>query len=177
MFKKIIKKLSNFKFTALLMTIISSLAGVYAIASLFLYHFAGDVDDRKGLTRLVGFSSTEDGPYVGMILFFMVLATVILSIYVIFNCVPFIKNKEKLSPKKNLLIVGEVSAVSDLVLFILMIVLLITNPQHKDIADYNRWRALLITSLPFGFLSIVGTGLYVVPFLKCNFYMPEIKRD
>lgn len=177
MFNKIIKKLSNFKFTAILATIISSVAGVYAIASLFLYHFAGDVDDRKGLTRLVGFTSTEKGPYVGMVLFFMVLFTVILSIYVIFNCLPFIKNKEKLLPKKNLLVVGSVSAVFELALFIIMIVLLATNPHHKDPNAYNTWVALLITSLPFGFLSIVGSGLYLVPFLKCNFYMPEIKRD
>ena len=72
---------------------------------------------------------------------------------------------------------GKVYKAIKLALFIIMIVLLATNPPHKDPNAYNTWVALLITSLPFGFLSIVGSGLYLVPFLKCNFYMPEIKRD
>ena len=177
MFRNIIKKLNNFKFTAMLMAIISGVAGVYALASFFIYHFAGDPDESvDGLSRIVGFSSTETEPYLGMVLFFMALFTLGISIFIVYSLVPYLKNKEKLTPKKPLLLVGAIGAVFELVLFILMIVLLAKNPPHASHTVDVVWKVLLIISLPFGLASIVGTGLYLIPFLKCDFYMPPIKK-
>ena len=178
MFRKIIKKLNNFRFTAILMACLSGLAAFYALASFFLYHFAGDLDPQsKGLIRNVGFTSTESGPFVGMVLFLAAILSFFTSIYVVYSLVPFIKNKDKIVPKKGLLIAGFVSAVFELVLFVLMIVLLATNPPHESETADVVWKVLLILSLPLGLVSTVGTGLYLIPFLKCDFYMPEIKRN
>ena len=178
MLRKIIKKLNNFRFTSILMACASGLAALYALGSFFLYHFAGDPDPQsKGLIRNTGFSDTLNGPYVGMVLFFAAIITLFISIYVAYSAVPFIKNKEKLNIRKGLLLAGFVSAVFELLLFILMIVLLVKNPAHESATATAVWKALLIVSLPFGLVSTIATGLYLVPFLMCDFYMPEIKRD
>jgi len=170
MFRKIIKKLNNFRFTALLMSCISGLAGIYSLVSFFLYHFAGDLEEvppdeeTEYLARIVGFSSR---PYLGMILFFMAVATLIISILVVYSLVPYLKNKEKLTPRKSLLITGFVSAFTQLGLLILMIVLVATETPNTAVGIY--------LTLPLGVLSIIGLALYIIPYLKCDFYMPEIK--
>lgn len=176
MFRKVIKKLNNLKFTALIAAIISGVSGVYGLASFFLYHFAGDRYYRRGnlFYRFTGFF---EKPFVGMALFFMALFTIVFAIFVICTSLPFIKNKEKLLPKKTFLMAGFIGAFFELALIILMFVLLAQEPQHEKIEVYNTWRALLITSLPFGILSVVGEFLFIFPFLSCDFYLPEIKRD
>lgn len=178
MFRKIIKKLNNFRFTAILMACASGLAALYALGSFFLYHFAGDPDPvSKGLIRNVGFSDTPNGPYIGMVLFFAAIITLIVSLYIVYSTIPFIKNNDKVAIRKGLLLAGFISSIFELLLFVLMIILLVKNPHHEKESVYHLWKALLIVSLPFGFVSTIATGLYLVPFLKCDFYMPEIKRD
>ena len=175
MFSKIIKKFNNFRFTSIFMACASALTGLYALGSFFLYHFSGDLDPQsKGLIRNTGFSNA---PIVGMVLFFAAIIALFVSIYVVYSCVPFIMNKDKLTIRKGLLLAGFVGSVFELLLFVLMIVLLIKNPPHESASTYATWKALLIVSLPFGLVSICATAFYLVPFLKCDFYMPEIKRD
>ena len=55
MFRKIIKKLNNFKFTSLLAMIISSEAALYAIFSFAFFHYAGDLLENENYIRAVGF--------------------------------------------------------------------------------------------------------------------------
>lgn len=174
MLAKIIKKLNNFKFTALLMEIVSGVAALYALASIFLYHFAGPLDPKsKNLVREVGFSNVEGGAYLGMILFFMAIITFFISVFVCYSLIPFVKNKEKTNPRKGLLLAGVVSAVFELVLIIFMILLL-----AKGVADGRGYIKVLIgVTLPFGVLSMIGSGLYIIPWLKCDFYMPQIVQD
>lgn len=167
MYRKIIKKLSNFKFTAMLVAIISGLAGVYGLTSMLLYHFAGPRDDTKVvLYRNVGFS---DKPYLGMVLFFMVVLVVGISAFLVYSMLPYIQNKEKLTPKKGFLLTGFVCAFFELALVVFMIVLAF----YKEVPNT---KAAILATLPIGILTVIGTLLYIIPFLKCEFYMPEIKK-
>lgn len=180
MIKKIIKKLNNFRFTAIVMTIISSVAAVYALSSLLFYHFAGALDE-DGLVRATGFSSekyikvnelgkatTNVGSYLGFALFVAILITLITGIMVAYNCVPYLKNKEKLLPRKGLLITGFVGSFFELVVIVFMILMAVTEHPYTEIGVW--------LTLPLGILSMIGTCLYIVPFLKCDFYMPEISK-
>ena len=62
---------------------------------------------------------------------------------------------------------GFVAGVLEFGLVILMIALLAEHP--------NTLVGIIIT-LPFGILSMIGSLLYIIPWLKCEFYMPEIVR-
>ena len=62
MLKNIIKKLNNFKFSALVMSIVALVGSVYSLTSFFLYHFAGDIMETGAtvdLMRKVGFFDME----------------------------------------------------------------------------------------------------------------------
>ncbi len=166
MFRQIIKKLNDFRFTSILATIISGVAGLYALGSLFLYHFAGPLEEPKHLIRHVGFN---DRPYLGMVLFFGILVTLICAIIVVYMSVPYIKNKEKLTPRKSTILTGFIGAPFELLTIILMIVLAVS--EHPQTA-VGIW-----ITFPIGLLSMCGTALYLIPYLKCDFFMPEIKRD
>ena len=168
MVKNLIKKLNNFKFTSIVMAIVSGVAALYALASLFLYHFAGELEPPKYLVRFVGFSNVENGAYLGMILFFAAIFSLFISIFVLYSLIPFITNKEKVVPKKGLLLAGFISGIFEVVLIIFMILLIAL--------DHPNTLVLIIVSLPFGFASAAGCLLYLLPYLKCDFYMPEIKR-
>ena len=181
MFRKIIKKLNNFKFTATIVAIISAVAGLYSLGALFLYHFAGELDPQsKGLIRFTGFTEyfvkgangveKNIGPYLGMVLFFMALFTIFISIFIVYSLIPYIANKEKLSPRKGLLLTGFIGACFELVLVIFMI-FLAAQKQEAVKTALGIW-----LTLPIGILSTIGTGLYLIPWLKCDFYMPEIIR-
>ena len=167
MFRKIIKKLNNFKFTATLVAIISSLAALYSLGSIFLYHFAGDIDPTsKGLNRFVGFANLPNGALLGMLLFLAAIVALFMSIYIAYSMAPFIKNNEKVSPRKGLLLAGTVSAVFQLILVIFMILLLAKGKPNTKVG--------IIITLPFGILLTIASALYIIPYLKCDFYMPEI---
>ena len=167
MFIKIIKKLNNFKFTSLLAFCISAIAAVYAIFSFAFFHYAGDLLENENYIRAVGFYYHENGGYLSMIVFISCFLSLILSIVVCYGSFPFIMNKEKMMPRKNNLMVGFVSGVLELILVIMMILLLGEHP--------NTLVGIIVT-LPFGILSTIGSLLYLIPWLKCEFYMPEIKR-
>jgi len=169
MLRKIFKKLSNFRFTAMIIAGISTVAAIYALASLFIYHFAGDILPGETYLREVGFYGTEKGAYLGMMTCFCCFIVLFTSVYIVYSMFPFIKNSEKLLPRKGLLIGGFVSSVFELLLVILMIVLL---------ANYEPNTATWIAvSLPFGIISTIGSILYLPVYILCDFYMPEIKRN
>ena len=167
MLRNFIKKLNNFKFTALLVLIISGVAALYALGSLFLYHFAGPIDEEIQV-RQVGFTGVKGGQYLGMLLFFAAIFTLFISIYVAYSMVPFVQNKEKTLPRKGLLLAGFVSSVFEFILIIFMILLMAIGHPNTLV--------LIIVTLPFGLASTAGSAFYLIPWLKCDFYMPEIKR-
>ncbi len=167
MFRKIIKKLNNFKFTSLLAMIISAVTAVYAVVSFILFHYAGDLLENESYIRAVGFYEHENGGFLSLLVFLCAFLSLVLAIVVVYSSFPYFKNQEKMAPRKNNLLVGFISGVFELGLVILMIAL---------IAEQPKTMVGLIVSLPFGILSAIGSLLYIFPWLKCEFYMPEIVR-
>ena len=101
-----------------------------------------------------------------MFLFFAAILTLFISIYVAYSMVPFVQNKEKSNPRKGLLLAGFVSSIFEFILIIFMILLMaIGHPQTL---------VVIIVTLPLGLLSMIGSCLYIIQWLKCDFYMPAI---
>ncbi len=174
MFRKILKKLNNFRLTSILAACISGVAAVYALLSFVFFNFAGELIEGSKYYHEVGFyyhetaSGTSDGGVLSFFVFLCFVMTLICGIIVVYSSFPFIKNKEKLLPKKGTLIAGFVGGVFELGLVILMLMLLGEEPLTL---------VGLIVTLPFGILTTIGQCLYIIPYLKCHFYMPAIKKD
>ena len=98
-----------------------------------------------------------------------IVAVVAISIFVVYSMIPYILNKEKLTPKKGLLMAGFVSGVLEIGLFIFMMIL--AGSKEAPLT-----KAGIIAYIPLGIISTIGSLLYIIPFLKCEFYMPEIKK-
>ena len=167
MLKNIIKKLNNFKFTSLLAMCISTVSGLYAIFSFAFFHWAGDLLEHEEYIREVGFYNKANGGILSFLVFFCAFLSLVLSIVVVYGSFPFVKNQEKMAPRKNNLLMGFIAGVFEFGLVILMIVLLGEHP--------NTLVGIIVT-LPFGILSMIGSLLYLIPYLRCEFYMPEIER-
>ena len=167
MFRKIIKKLNNFKFTSLIAMCISAVSGIYAIFSFAFFHFAGDLLEHENYIRAVGFYDNPNGGILSFLVFMCALMSLVFSIVVVYSSFPFFKNQEKMAPRKNNLLMGFIAGVFEFGLVILMIALLGEHP--------NTMVGIIIT-LPFGILSMIGSLLYIIPWLRCEFYMPEIVR-
>ena len=172
MFRKLIKKLNNFRFTAMIAACVSGLAAVYGLLSFFFFHYAGEIlpGEEDTYVRAVGFYNHENGGMLSFIVFAGFIVSVICGIIVAYSMVPYIKNKEKLVPSKGVLITGFVGGVFELVLVIMMILLLGDEETPKTSVG-------IIISLPFGILSTLGQLCYLLPYIKCNFYMPEPKHN
>ena len=167
MFRKLLRKLNNFRFTSIIMFIISTMAACYALASLFFYHFAHDMDKDLHV-RTVGFAGTVKGAYLGMSLFFLGVIVLFISAYVAYSCLPFIKNKEKVLPRKGLLLAGFISGLFELALVIFMIMLAAKDHPNTFVG--------IMSTLRFGIISSIGSILYLVPFILCDFFMPKVKQ-
>lgn len=167
MFRKIIKKLNNFKFSSMLAMGISSVSVLYAIFSFAFFHYAGDLLENEKYVRAVGFYAHENGGFLSLLVFIGCVFSLILSIVVVYSSFPFARNKEKQLPRKSNLLVGFIAGIFELLLVILMIALYSEAPKTAT---------GIIVTLPFGILSTIGSLLYLFPYLKCEFYMPEIKR-
>ena len=167
MVRKVIKKLNNFKFTSLLAMCISTVSGLYAIFSFAFFHYAGDLLENENYIRAVGFYNKPNGGMLSLLVFLCAFLSLILSIVVVYGSWPFVKNQEKMAPRKNNLMIGFIAGVLEFGLVILMIALLGEHP--------NTMVGIIVT-LPFGILSMIGSLLYIFPWLKCEFYMPEIVR-
>ena len=171
MFRKLIRKLNNFKVTGIISAIISGVAAVYALISFFMFHFAGDLVPGKPYARQVGFYDRVNaagdpiGGYLSFIVFLGFIVTLICGIVVAYSMKPFIQNKEKLVPRKGILLAGFIGGVFELVLVVMMIMLLGEAPKTS---------VGIIISLPFGILSAIGQLCFLLPYLKCNFFMPEV---
>lgn len=169
MLRKLIKKFNNFRFTAIVAACVSACTAVFAIFSFFMFHFAGDLVPDEQYIRQVGFYNHPHGGVLSFIVYMGFIISAICGIIVAYSMVPFIKNNEKMLPRKGVLLVGFVGGIFELVLLILMILLLGQPETPKTSVG-------IIISLPFGILSTLGQLLYLFPYIKCNFYMPEVKK-
>ena len=168
-----IRKLNNFRTTAIIAAIISGVAALYALGSFFLFHYAGDLVEGEMYIRQVGFYNYEIGEknvggILSFVVFLSIIVTLICGIVVAYSMFPFIKNKEKLTPKKSVLLFGFVGGIFNLILVGLMILLISTKPLTS---------VGLIITLPFGILSTIGSLLYLLPYLRCNFFMPAVNKQ
>lgn len=170
MFRKLIKYLNNFRNTAKIAACISAIAAVYGLVSFFMFHYAGDLVPGERYIREVGFYYNDNGGILSFIVYLGFIMTLICGIVVAYSMVPFIKNKEKMVPRKGTLLVGFIGGVFELLLVIMMILLLLEEDAPKTSIG-------IIISLPFGILSAIGQLAFLFPYLKCNFFMPEVKKD
>lgn len=165
MFRKIIKKFNNFKTTATFTFIFSVLTAIYGLAVFLCYNFAGDM---VGKYRDVGFDESQTGKLMGMFLFLFAVLTVIVAIVVAYNLIPAILNKEKVNPKKIFLGVSFGGAFAETGLFIMSILLIVLdNPKSTG---------FVIATMPIYLITVLASIFEFVLMLKCDFYMPEIKR-
>lgn len=165
-YKAIIKKLNNFRLVSVIASIVSLVAGIVSLGLLFIYYFAGEVSQRT-LSQQPSFVNLGiSGKVLGMIFFLAMIFVIGLSIAVIYNLLPFVKNKEKLTPKKLPLILAAVSGGFGFIVFVFSI-LAITLETPNTLVLY-------IVTLPFTFLTSVANLLLIVPTVKCAFYQPAI---
>lgn len=166
--KKIIKKLNNYRLTATIVSAVSLIAAVVSLGLLFVYYFAGDIS-KKTKSRMPSFFNLgQDGRIMGMIFFLACIFVIIISILVIYNLLPAIKNKEKITPRKSPLIIAVVNGVFQVIVLVFSI-LAITLETPNTLVWY-------VISLPLTGLTAIANFLCLVPFFKCVFYMPAINK-
>ena len=167
-YKALIKKLNNFRLTSIIMSAISLVAGIVSLGLLFIYYFAGDIS-TKTESRQPSFTSLgAEGRILGMVFFLFCIFVIILSIVVIYNVLPNILNKEKVSPKKSPLIMAVVNGALEVVVLVFAILAITIDKEVPNTL------ALYIVAIPFVALTAIGNLLCIVPFLKCVFYQPAI---
>lgn len=176
-FKAIIKKLNNYRLTAIIVAGINLLVAIVGVALVFIYHLAGgDVPDKKtstmpsfaGLDLVEG---AEEGQYItgklmGMSFFIIIVAVLILSIYTIYALLPYILNKEKVTPKKSPLILSVINGGLEIAVLVFSI-LAITLETPYTKTGY-------IITMPFTVITLIANFLCIVPLLRCVFYQPAI---
>lgn len=176
-YKAAIKKLNNFRLTAVILSAVNLVAGIVALGLTFCFYFAGDVWEAGSKSRVpsfmgldIDFNTNEmigvGGRFMGMVFFLACIVVIGLSIAVIYNSLPSIKNKEKVTPKRSILMFAFVNGCFQVVVFVFSI-LAIALESPNTIAGY-------IVSLPLTFISMAANLLAIVPFLKCIFYQPAV---
>lgn len=172
--KKLAKLLNNFKLTAIVVGIIQVVGVLAALGGLVCYTFSGGsgkTDSGKNFLY-PAFYYQVDNPVpqiLGMIYFLIMLIAIIAGIMVAYRLVPFIRNKEKMAPSKGIIIAGSAIGILHVITAALEIVLLVTEESHTA--------AGFIVVLVFQVLFIAACALMIYPIKRCDYFMPEIKRD
>lgn len=170
-FKAIIKKLNNYRLTALIISCVNLVAGIVSLGLLFIYYFAGVVS-KVTLSQqpsFVGLKGADNFPYgriLGMVFFLFMIFNIILSIAIIYNLLPAIRNKEKVTPKRSPLIMAIVNGSFGVVVLVFSILAIVLEKPNT----YSWY----IVTIPFTVLTSIANILCIVPFLKCVFYQPSV---
>ena len=164
--KKIIKKLNNFRLTSIILCGVSLLAGIISLGMLFIYYFAGDISDAT-MSRQPSFTSLgASGRIMGMVFFLFCIFVIIAAIVIIYNLLPYVRNKEKLTPKKSPFIVAIVNGALQVVVLVFSILAIILEKPNT-----LGW---YVATIPFNVITIVANFLCFIPLFKCVFYQPAI---
>lgn len=165
--KPIVKKLNNFKFTALLAAI-GGVVSCLLIVLLFVCYSRSGTDPETGevITAFVGTGSRRSINNVGMVFFLFCVVSLIAGIVIVYLSLPFIFPKEKLNPKKSIPWVLVGNAALHFALIIMVIFLLAT--------EKSRMTAGFVCYIIFGSLFLIYSLLFIIPALKCNFFMPAL---
>ena len=163
--RALVKKLNNFRLTAVVLSIISLVAGIVSLGLLFIYNFGGGVDSKdKVQPSFVSLGST--GRLLGMVFFLFCIFVVILSVFIIYNLLPYMLNKEKLSPKKSPVVLAIVNGGLQVVVIIFSILAIVLETPTT--------LALYIVTIPFNVVTCVANFLCIILLRKCTFYQPAI---
>lgn len=174
--KPIIKKLNNFKFTALLALIGGGVALLLTILLFILYSRSGINPETGEVIPAFFGGKTAVAPkgnpslyIVGMIFFLFCIVSAILCIVIIYLSLPFVFPKDKMNPNKAIpwLVVSE--GALNLGLIIMVIFLLIVESSRMQVG--------FIIYIVLGSLFLIYSLLFILPGLKCRFYMPSLLDD
>lgn len=178
-YKAIIKKLNNFRLTSFIASVVALVTGLTSVGLFCCYYFAGDVWEtthaRVPSFMNLGISDPNNpspygepvaGKMMGMVFFLSLVILLGLSIAVIYNALPFVKNKDKVTPRKNNLIFSVIAGGFGLITLVFSILAIVL--EHP-----NTFVPYIIT-IPFSFLTMVANILLVVPLVKCVFYQPAV---
>lgn len=164
-YKKVISTFNNYRTTSIVMSVIALVAILASVGVLLAYEFAGNFDEEINM-QITAFA---DKPIHGMVLFLSCIFVIIAGIVTIYVSFPAIVNKDVVQTKKSRLIASFVSCFFSLVIAVFIIILLTSKERIKTEVPF-------IISLVFGLLAAIANGLLFVPYFKCTFYMPPIKR-
>ncbi len=165
-YKAIIKKLNNYRLTSIIVSAVSLLAGLLSLGLLFIYYFAGDISTLTESRQPSFVSLGESGRIMGMIFFLFCIFVIICSIVIIYNLLPYILNKEKLTPKKAPLMMAVVNGGLQIVVIVFSVLAIVLEKPNTYV-----W---YIVTIPFNVITCIANFLCIVPFLKCVFYQPAI---
>jgi len=164
--KAVVKKLNNFRLMAVILGSISAVVGAVSLGLLFIYYFAGDVSPTTQ-SRQPSFTSLgSSGRILGMVFFLFCVFALILSIVIVYNLLPYIKNKEKVTPKKSPLIMAVVNGGFQVVIIVFSILAIVLETPNT--------LALYVVTIIINIITCAANMLCLIPFLKCVFYQPAI---
>lgn len=165
--KPVVKKLNNFKFTALL-AVIGGVISILLTILLFILYSRSGVDTKTGeiITAFVG-GQKHPGTYiVGMIFFLFLIVTIILGIVIVAIGFPYLFPKDKMNPKKALPWLMVANGGLHFSIIIMVVYLLAT--------EYSRLKTGFIIYIILGALLLIYSLSFILPGLKCHFYMPSL---
>ena len=169
--KKLIKKLNNYRVTALAVGITAAFVALLTIGLVLIYYFANGLSNTTG-HQIPSFSTIKQtGRILQMVFFIFAIIVLALSLGTAYLLVPAILNKGKVVPSKTPLFMAAVTGVLQIVLLVFSI-LAITLETPKVAAC----GALYIVTIPLNIISLVANIFYLVPAIKCEFYMPEVGK-
>jgi len=168
--KPIVKKLNNFKFTALLCAIGGAVSVILTIL-LFVFYARSGLDGNGNVTIAFNYVKGVNSPsiyIVGMIYFLICIVSLIVGIVIVALSFPFIFPKDKMTPKKSLPWLMVANGAIHFAL-IIMVIYLITS-------EFSRMKVGYIIYIIVGALLLIYSLLFILPGLKCRFYMPQLNN-
>ncbi len=170
-YREVLKTLNNFRLTAFIIFVSNAVAGLVALGLIFCSYYAGDVwettDARITSFMQLGYEQGEVyGKIMGMFFFLVTVIVIGLSIASAYNALPAVKNKDKIVPKRSLLLFAFVNGCFQLPLLVFSI-LAITLEKPNTLAAYA-------VTIPLTIITMLINVLLMVPFFKCDFYQPSV---
>lgn len=164
--KPIIKKLNNFKFTSMLACIAGAVS-IILTALLFVFYSRSGLDASGNVTTAFDGGQNHPSIYlIGMIYFLFCIVTFIVGIVIVYLSFPYMFPKDKMTPKKALPWVIVADGVLHFGLIIMSIYLIAT--------EYSRMKVGFIIYIIVGVLFLLYSLFFILPGLKCRFYMPSL---
>ncbi len=166
-FKDIKDKLLNFRLLSLLICIGGLLSIFLSILFLSFFQnarmFMGKEADYTGL-------AVNDDQIIGFVMFIFSITALVIGVINVYTSLPFIFNKEKLSPKKSHGWLSLTGGILDLLIAIFSILNLALRPN----TPVGFW----VTTLIFGLLFALYSGALLLPCLNVKVYQPkpEVKK-